>query len=72
MGSSAMGPMPAGEPGEAPVEKKRQELTERRQELEGALRYMGSGHPDRERYQQQFEMISRMLDQIDEAMARHH
>ena len=66
------GDLPAGEsPGEhSSLEDKRSELIAKIEELSGALRYMGDGHPRKKEMAAQLETMKKMLDQMNQAMKR--
>ena len=63
------GGLPLGEPGqEGSLEDKRHDLSARIEELSGVLKYMGKGHPDREKTASELERMKKMLEEMDRAM----
>jgi hypothetical protein len=68
-GGGSGGGLPLGEPGqEGSLEDQRLDLAARIEELSGVLKYMGKGHPDREKTASQLERMQKMLEEMDRAM----
>ena len=66
------GELPVGEPQQehGSLEDKRSELIAKIEEISGALRYMGTGHPRRMEMAAQLERMQKMLEQMNQAMGR--
>lgn len=56
--------LPAKEPGQRSIEEQRRDLLRMIDELDGALRYMGSGHPLRDSTQKRLAQLRAMLAQV--------
>ena len=68
-GRGSGAPRPAqGEPVDDNPQSQRQQLVDRIQEKEGALVYMGQGHPKRAQFEHELATMKKMLEQIDLAM----
>jgi hypothetical protein len=61
--------LPVNEPGQRSIDEQRRDLLRTIEELEGSLRYMGSGHPLRSSTQKRLAHLRAMLAQV-EAVSR--
>ena len=68
-GAGSGGGLPLGEPGQqGSLEDPRLDLAARIEELAGVLKYMGRGHPEREKTAAKLERMKKMLEEMDRAM----
>jgi hypothetical protein len=65
IGSSGMAALPVDEPGQRSIEEQRRDLLRVIEELDGALRYMGNGHPQRNATEKRLEHLRAMLAQVE-------